>query len=66
MFCYFNIKGDEMSDVKCPYCGLEQSINHDDGYGYEENEDHEQTCKKCDKPFIFTTTISFSYDVYCS
>lgn len=25
-----------MSDVKCPYCGNEQEINHDDGYGCED------------------------------
>ena len=25
------------SDVECPYCGAEQEINHDDGYGYDEN-----------------------------
>lgn len=54
-----------MSDVKCPYCGNEQEINHDDGYGYNEDEDYEQHCVSCDKAFKFTTTISFSYSVQC-
>jgi len=54
-----------MSDVKCPYCGEEQEINHDDGYGYEEDGDYEQECEHCEKTFNFTTSISFSYDVYC-
>jgi len=33
-----------MSDVTCPYCRDEQEINHDDGYGYEEDKEHEQDC----------------------
>lgn len=54
-----------MSEVKCPYCGHEQEINHDDGYGYEEGPTHEQDCVSCERVFEYTTTISFSYDVYC-
>ena len=54
-----------MSDVTCPYCGKEQEINHDDGYGYEEDRDHEQECIHCDKPFRFQTSIDYHYEVYC-
>lgn len=54
-----------MSDVKCPYCGHWQEINHDDGYGYDEDQMHEQYCVSCDKPFNFETTISYSYEVFC-
>lgn len=54
-----------MSDVKCPYCDAEQEINHDDGYGYEEGEEHEQHCYNCEKEFKFTTSISFNYEVMC-
>jgi len=50
------------SDVECPYCGEGQEINHDDGYGYEEDRIHQQCCSSCDKEFAFTTSISFSYD----
>ena len=50
-------------DVKCPYCGEKQNINHDDGVGYEEDEIHQQQCKGCDKYFVYTTQISYSYDV---
>lgn len=54
-----------MSDVKCPYCGTDQEINHDDGYGYGEGEAYDQDCVSCDKTFKFTTSISFSYSVQC-
>ena len=51
-----------MNDVECPYCGEAQEINHDDGYGYEEDTLHEQECHHCEKAFSFTTMISFSYE----
>jgi len=50
-------------DVECPYCGIGQDINHDDGYGYEESKTFEQECIHCEKVFEFTTYINFSYDV---
>ena len=49
-------------DVECPYCGKWQEINHDDGYGFEEGESHEQECADCEKNFIFTTSISYYYE----
>ena len=52
-----------MSDVECPYCGLGQDINHDDGYGYEEDETHQQQCPRCKKTFTYKTCISTSYQV---
>lgn len=51
-----------MSDVECPYCGKDQEINHDDGYGYEEGRTYEQQCADCEKYFAYTTSISFYYD----
>lgn len=54
-----------MSDVTCPYCETEQEINHDGGYGCDENTDHQQYCTNCDKAFKFTTSISFNYEVSC-
>lgn len=51
-----------MSDVNCPYCDAEQEINHDDGYGYEEDLIHNQECDNCDKTFTFTTSISYYYE----
>lgn len=50
-----------MEDVRCPYCNRWQEINHDDGYGYEEDQAHMQECADCGKVFIFTTSISFDY-----
>lgn len=51
-----------MSKAECPYCGEDQEINHDDGYGYEEGETYEQDCHSCGNTFAYTTSISFSYD----
>ena len=50
-----------MSDVNCPYCDAEVEINHDDGYGYEEDRTFEQECSHCEKCFSFTTSIWFLY-----
>lgn len=50
------------SDVDCPYCGEGQEINHDDGYGYEEDQTHEQHCSDCGKSFAYTTSISYHYE----
>ena len=51
-----------MYDVKCPYCGYGQEINHDDGVGYEEDTIHQQDCTNCNKTFTYTTSISYYYD----
>ena len=51
-----------MNDIECPYCGQGLEINHDDGQGYEEDTSHEQECYHCGKTFLFTTSISFSYE----
>ena len=52
-----------MKDIECPYCDFLQDINHDDGYGYQEDETYMQECPDCGKTFAFTTSISFYYDV---
>lgn len=54
--------GHEMSDVNCPYCGAEQEICHDDGYGYEEDRMYEQQCSECEKVFAFTTAIIMTHE----
>lgn len=51
-------------DVKCPYCEKLQEINHDDGYGYEEDELHQQECSDCDKSFTYTTGIIYIYKAF--
>ena len=51
-----------MNDVNCPYCDAELEINHDDGYGYEEDEIYTQECSECGKTFTYTTSISFYYE----
>lgn len=49
-------------DVNCPYCDADQKIDHDDGYGYREDEIYQQECRDCGKVFVFTTSISFYYE----
>ncbi len=53
-----------MSDLDCPYCGHENEVCHDDGFGYDQDYLHEMECCKCEKYFTFTTTIHFSYEPY--
>jgi hypothetical protein len=52
-----------MSDVRCPYCDFSQDIDHDDSYGYEEDRIYNQSCRECEKYFVYTTSIHFYYDV---
>ena len=54
-----------MSDVKCPNCNEGVEICHDDGVGYDEGV-HKQRCDNCGYEFKFYTSISFSYEVFCS
>ena len=52
-------------DVKCPYCGFEQDIDHDDGVGFEENKVWQQLCQnsECEKTFVYSTYIHYDYKV---
>lgn len=52
-----------MKDVECPYCGKPVEINHEDGYGYSEDDIYNQRCLECGKTFSYTTHVSYSYDV---
>ncbi len=49
-------------DVQCPYCNEWQKICHDDGYGYSEDEVHEQQCNDCKMNFVYTTSTRFHYE----
>jgi uncharacterized Zn-finger protein len=50
-----------LQDIECPYCEAWQEINHDDGYGYQEDEIYEQECNECGKVFTYTTFVTFHY-----
>jgi len=50
-----------MSDTECPYCGADVEINHDDGYGYNEDECYQQECGECEKTFTFRTATHHTY-----
>ena len=50
------------NNAECPYCGNEVEIDHDDGYGYEEDKLFEQDCPHCGKTFGYRTTLHYYYD----
>lgn len=50
-----------MKDIECPYCGFEQDVCHDDGFGFREDTAHEVECHKCEKNYVFYTSISYDY-----
>jgi len=50
-----------MSDVECPYCGHDQEVCNDDGFGCSEDVVEEMQCVQCDKYFALTTSILFLY-----
>jgi len=50
-----------MSDIECPYCKSENTVDHDNGEGYAEDQCHEMECDHCGKNFVFYTQISFDY-----
>lgn len=49
-------------DVKCPYCGADVEINHDDGYGLEEDLIFKQECDWCAKVFAYTVCIEIHHE----
>jgi len=51
-----------MSDMRCPYCGAEQEVNHDDDHGYAEGVKWEHECTECEKVFVFETSIALYYE----
>ena len=53
-----------MKDIECPYCESDQYIDHDDGYGYGEDELYQQQCENCEKTFTYNTGIMYHYKVY--
>jgi hypothetical protein len=52
-----------MKDVECPYCGIEQDIDHSDNYGFNEGKLYEQECQSCGQTFLFEAFVSYSYEV---
>lgn len=51
-----------MNNIECPYCHSKQDVDHDDGYGYDQDELHQQECISCEKGFAYRTIITFRYD----
>jgi hypothetical protein len=63
---HMRLEGLMKNDLQCPYCGADNEVCHDDGFGYEQDTYHETECSKCEKAFIFTTAIHFSYSAHAA
>ena len=50
-----------MHKAECPYCGENNEINHDDGFGLEDDQQWEQECKYCGKIFIFQSSTQWYF-----
>lgn len=50
-----------IEDVECPYCEKWNEIDHDDGYGYQEDEVFQQECRHCEKTFGYNTATIYHY-----
>lgn len=51
-----------MDTVNCPYCRKNVKINHDDGAHYDENRMEEMECPECDKYFMVSAYVLWSFD----
>ena len=49
------------ADLECPYCEESFDIDHEDGFGYAEDECHHIECPHCGKYFVFYTSILYCY-----
>ena len=54
-----------MSDVKCPYGGYEQEIEHGGSYSYTEDIDHEYQCREFGDYFNYRIYIYYQYETEC-
>ena len=50
-----------MNDTNCPYCDAEIDIDHDDGYGFQEDEVYQQECQDCNQVFTYQTSVIYHY-----
>lgn len=53
-------------DVKCPYCGADNEICHDDGQCYDEGVLHWQGCTACGKTYAYETSIDVSHEAFAA
>lgn len=51
-----------MDEVQCPYCEKETKIvSRDLCEGFEEDEFYEECCEHCEKNFLYTASLSYSF-----
>jgi len=50
-----------MKDVKCPYCGHEQNVDHED---VDEGQLNEDQCQECEKYFVYDMSILITYEAH--
>lgn len=45
-------------DLECPYCEEGLDVDYGDDI-YDEDVNHQMSCSKCDKSFVFTTSVMY-------
>lgn len=53
-------------EIKCPFCGLVNSLDPEDAYSIEEDEHYEHDCYYCEKPFVITHNVSHDWYTQCT
>ncbi len=51
-----------MKDVECPYCGLEQDVDHEDCSLYREDQLFTHECEACEKTFVYSISVHISFE----
>lgn len=51
-----------MNNTECPYCGHEEDVCNEDGFGTDENETYRMECGGCGKTYGLTMTIHYHYE----
>lgn len=55
-----------MSEFNCPYCNQEGEPDYDDSDFFTDGGEIEYECGACERKFLVTTSVSYSYDVECT
>jgi len=53
---------DNIEDISCPYCNTKQRSLDEGDIPYEQDNELEYECWYCDKAFIITAQVSYSWD----
>lgn len=55
-----------MNDFNCPYCNQEGEVDWEDSDFFTDSAEIEYECGACERKYVVTTCVSYSYDAECS